>query len=353
MADDDTRWDNQTVTDSKLNALAFFAFTNLAAFPATDMEIGAKGIAEDTGAMYQNTGTFAVPVWSELTVELPEFTRGLLGTETDGSVVLSANTDFGTSTNKNYINFELEVGNTLTWDVGFVLTIRASGTITVDGTIDGTANRSTGGIDNQSFYMEVGHWNITIPSNNLHGSGGGFGGQGGNGEATYTRGDVGDLVQVQNILSADPINIQSSNGGQRTNNNAGGVGGGSVFIYASTIAGTGTVDVTGGKGENSASSISAGGGGSGGLLIVYTENTTSALVLIADGGEGGDNTNVGKCGGGGGGGILYTWIVSGGTDNMTRSVALGIHGASTGTHGTDGFIGRTDSKILHKAEKIT
>jgi len=64
MADDDARWDSQTVTDAKLNALAFFSYTNLAAFPATNMEIGAKGLAEDTGIIYQNQGTYATPIWT-------------------------------------------------------------------------------------------------------------------------------------------------------------------------------------------------------------------------------------------------------------------------------------------------
>ncbi len=65
MADDDTRWGVEAVSAAKLNALAFFAYANLAAFPATNMEIGAKGIAEDTGILYQNTGTYATPVWTD------------------------------------------------------------------------------------------------------------------------------------------------------------------------------------------------------------------------------------------------------------------------------------------------
>ncbi len=64
MADDDTRWSTQTVTAAKLNALSLFAYANLAAFPSSTMEIGAKCLAEDSGTIYQNTGTKATPVWT-------------------------------------------------------------------------------------------------------------------------------------------------------------------------------------------------------------------------------------------------------------------------------------------------
>lgn len=64
MALDDTEWNNESVTDVKLNILSFFSFTNLAAFPSSNFGVGAKGMAEDTGEIYQNTGTFATPVWT-------------------------------------------------------------------------------------------------------------------------------------------------------------------------------------------------------------------------------------------------------------------------------------------------
>jgi hypothetical protein len=64
---DDTEWATEVVTAAKLNALGFYSFTNLAAFPATSFGIGNKGIAEDTGYIYQNTGTFATPTWTLLT----------------------------------------------------------------------------------------------------------------------------------------------------------------------------------------------------------------------------------------------------------------------------------------------
>ena len=69
MADDDTEWITEAVTSSKLNALGFFAFTNLAAFPSSSFGVGSKGIAEDTGFLYQNTGTFATPTWTKRTVD--------------------------------------------------------------------------------------------------------------------------------------------------------------------------------------------------------------------------------------------------------------------------------------------
>jgi len=82
MADDDTRWTAEAVSAAKLNALGLFSFTNLAAFPSSSMEVGLKGIAEDTGGIYQNTGTFATPTWTLMNIGVPVGTLTMwIGTE--------------------------------------------------------------------------------------------------------------------------------------------------------------------------------------------------------------------------------------------------------------------------------
>jgi microcystin-dependent protein len=82
MADDDTRWTAEAVSAAKLNALGLFSFTNLAAFPSSSMEVGLKGIAEDSGGIYQNTGTFATPTWTLMNIGVPVGTLTMwIGTE--------------------------------------------------------------------------------------------------------------------------------------------------------------------------------------------------------------------------------------------------------------------------------
>lgn len=85
MALDDIEWATEVVTDDKLNILSFFSFTNLAAFPSSNFGVGNKGIAEDTGVVYQNTGTFGTPVWTALTTAASEVVEILDNHEASGA----------------------------------------------------------------------------------------------------------------------------------------------------------------------------------------------------------------------------------------------------------------------------
>lgn len=63
MADKDSAWLAQNISDGKLNVVSSFHGTTL---PATNFPIDALFLLEGTG-IYRNTGTFATPVWTSET----------------------------------------------------------------------------------------------------------------------------------------------------------------------------------------------------------------------------------------------------------------------------------------------
>lgn len=196
--------------------------------------------------------------------------------------------------------------------------------------------------------------------NDHNGGGGGgsnigHGGQGGDGwsAATDAGGKGGGLFAGY----SGRLLLGGGGGAANANNNtvagSGDDGGGMVFINATTITGTGTVNASGAAGVDSDVGFpdgndGAGGGGGGGTIVIRTASTSvNNLTLNAAGGKGGDviTEDPHGPGGGGGGGAVYidatgaTIDTSGGTagiffDTSTGNpVDSGNHGALPGEAG--------------------
>jgi len=186
-------------------------------------------------------------------------------------------------------------------------------------------NISTFGINasnevNITPYNASGGGNLTIKatyviiSGKLNGSGRGFSGgnmsgvngsgpgkgtgiiNNGGGGAGY--GGAGGIVYG----SVNNISIEMGSGGGSGEDNPGGEGGGNVTLSAITsIIITGIVDVNGSQGVDR--SGNSGGGGSGGGLLIKTDGFANISgKLYAVGGKGG-NGDSSSAGGGGGGGV--------------------------------------------------
>jgi hypothetical protein len=202
---------------------------------------------------------------------------------------------------------------------------------------------------------------------NAGGGGGGngnVGGYGGNGWSSFgaTGGRGGE--EFINQTSPYPVYfsparlIMGGGGGAGTMNNNTGVpangvaasgvsGGGIIILNATTIIGTGTIDVSGGSGSaNLAVSPQidgGGGGGAAGSILVNANSGTAGITAIAIGGNGGSNypgplysaTGHGP-GGSGSGGVIF----SNGALNPASSVMGGQPGysyavGSTSHYGAD------------------
>ncbi len=127
--------------------------------------------------------------------------------------------------------------------------------------------------------------------------GGGGAGTTNNGSRSDSRTRTAGNFGTPGTNSTDPISsgIYSS----------GGAGGGVVILRASTMAGTGTVDVRGVTGL-SVGRDGAGGGGGGGTAYITANSSTAAITVDANGGAGGWATfgSAHGPGGGGGGGVV-------------------------------------------------
>ncbi len=197
--------------------------------------------------------------------------------------------------------------------------------------------------------------------NDHNGGGGGgsnigYGGQGGDGwlNAADAGGRGGGSFAGYN----GRLLMGGGGGAANANNNStagsGAAGGGLVFINATNITGTGTIEARGGRGLDSnigypAGNDGAGGGGGGGTIVLRTATPSiPGLTLDVRGGDGGDviTANAHGPGGGGGGGAIYTdaavgsSLVDGGTAGFFYSTTSPPpppihHGA------TDGGSGRT------------
>ncbi|MCP4047088.1 MAG: hypothetical protein GY732_14000 [Gammaproteobacteria bacterium] len=196
--------------------------------------------------------------------------------------------------------------------------------------------------------------------NDHNGGGGGgsnigHGGQGGDGwsAATDAGGKGGGLFDGY----SGRLLLGGGGGAANANNNlvagTGGNGGGLVFVNATTITGTGTVNANGSAGVDSnilnpGGNDGGGGGGGGGTIVIRTASASvNNLTLNAAGGKGGDviTPNPHGPGGGGGGGAVYidatgaTIDTSGGVAGIfydtdsTPPAASGNHGALPGDDG--------------------
>ncbi len=203
------------------------------------------------------------------------------------------------------------------------------------------------------------------------GSNSGLGGRGGNSYATYSTTDTGGCVafgggffgcggdgaravgglgggtltaSISRILlggggGAGDSNNSADNAG--TAQNAGGNGGGIVFVRANLITGAGSLLANGQAGLPGGRD-GAGGGGAGGTVLVATNTTNPNLTIQANGGAGGNSglpLRAGETqgpGGGGGGGAV---ILSTGTTPASVSFAGGIAGVNSPAAGVTNVYG--------------
>ena len=184
------------------------------------------------------------------------------------------------------------------------------GDVNVAGTIDVSANGSTGG-PGQNWNCEPGSNNSkggngadTSSDGQANGGGGGgafraVGGKGGNGGVQV--GGAGGLARGSDLLS--PL-IPGCNGGWGGGCGAApGGGGGALQLAASgRIDVTGSLLARGGNGVNGCdrSGGATGGGSGGGILVEGDQVFITGGTLLADGGRGGNGANGGGSGGPGG-----------------------------------------------------
>lgn len=228
--------------------------------------------------------------------------------------------------------------------VGGILAFLASGTVTINGTINAAGASASGvtGGDGIGFdgASSPGVWTgnygegtagakssnvvdgTNYTSNNGNGGGGAGGNSGAGGGGNGTAGTTGvynpsDAADVTNRNpgtggvvsgSADLTSITFGGGGGsswQTGNGAGGAGGGIIGIFGVTvtIGANGSVTANGGAGASSATRGGGGGGAGGSILIKCQTATLGTSKVTASGGAGGAaGTGWGGTGTGGAGG---------------------------------------------------
>ncbi len=187
------------------------------------------------------------------------------------------------------------------------------------------------------------------------GGNGGSGGQGGNGWKTFgVSGGKGGFQftsltpALVNYSSPSRLIMGGGGGAGDTNNSTGTLGafsssgasgGGIVIISATTIIGTGNINVNGDTFDKTVKNDGTGGGGAGGSVLIYANSGQAGITATANGGSGINNypfsvaaTQHGP-GGGGGGGVIY----SNAAINIASSVSGGAAGISQGSSATDNF----------------
>jgi len=183
------------------------------------------------------------------------------------------------------------------------------------------------------------------------GGGGGHGGAGGLGGRSATLAidgsrDVGGLGGAALTYPTRTWFVFGGGGGAGHGSDNSGVsagrGGGTIFIRAGQLTGTGIITASGGSGGTSGTDGSSGGGAGGSIYLRFVR-TADCGAVSATGGLGGNaNTiQVGPGGGGGGGRVLFQ--AAGGTCNVIATgAASGVqqeasdasYGARPGSPGT-------------------
>lgn len=233
-----------------------------------------------------------------------------LGTGADGAYNPGSSTTLPDGT-YNYTSVNIASGIVITFSN---VIIKCTGTVTIDGSLNGDSQGSAGGPAN---YVYQGH------GQDGQGTGKGGGGSGcrvgwctasGGGGAGYgsvgTAGTVGDgycAFPGYAGISFGDIQLSSINlgsgggaGGYQAEpgryGGAGGYGGGAIKIMARNFVLTGGIYARGGNGG--AGAYAGGGGGSGGTIWVRTDKLiATGGSILATGGSGGSNTKSGGAGG--------------------------------------------------------
>ncbi|HZH14193.1 MAG TPA: Ig-like domain-containing protein [Archangium sp.] len=178
------------------------------------------------------------------------------------------------------------------------------------------------------------------------GGGGGHGGVGGQGGRSTDGGNVGGLGGA--ALTYPALTQLTFGGGGGAGHGSdgtgvpGGRGGGTIFIRASQLTGTGNITASGGL-ASATSSDGGSGGGAGGSIYLRFVRTADCASISATGGIGG-NVNaiqVGPGGGGGGGRVLFQSvggscpiIATGAASGIQQAAADPSYGAQPGGNGT-------------------
>lgn len=292
--------------------------------------------------IHQSRGTNA-GLWEEN--EIASYTAGTItttneleNTYTSGAQVIVF---------PEYTNVTVQSGKTWTakaWNgtVGGILLFKASGTVTVTGSISANGKGFRGGAGatatNTGGSQGEGTSGAGSVSTNANGSGGGggfryqvigngtgtyggFAGGGGNGTAgtdgyegpvpvspdTSGGEGTGGSISGSSDLTTMTFGGAGGGGGKVSNDSTGdgGDGGGCIFFYGATVTVTGTVSATGEDGEDPTDfRAGAGGGGAGGSILIKAQTATLGSSLVtAAGGDGGVTGS--RAGGDGGNGRIH------------------------------------------------
>ena len=241
-----------------------------------------------------------------------------------GSVTVNSNEDWTGSSlpadaqngNLQFVNFTVNSGVTLTIPSGLV--VKATGTVTINGTI------------------------VVMPLTSFPASVGALQGISTR-PANLALGGVG----IPMMSAAQVLNPGSLGGGSGAGSiiAAGGGGGGNLVIRAQggiVVGGSGSILVNGADGVTPSGGIgtsdSGGAGGGGGILILASQgNIVNNGTLSANGGNGGsgqgNTVNIFSGGAGGGGGIIHVLSPNASLVTGTLTVAAGATGSSSGSAG--------------------
>ena len=282
-----------------------------------------------------------------------------------GNYVVSTSRSYG-ETNPQFINFEVQTGQSLAVVSG--TTIRAMGTCTINGEITvysgaaggrvtepsattlapsrlpanrGLAYRSPapgeygtnvdvvpGGVGGQGLTNAEARTltrliGVSFGSGGEAGAGSVAGGSGGGGIALYCKGGI-------EIGAAGQIRAAGGNG---SSGSGGGAGGLIILASETSVVNSGSIQAAGGRGGNSLVSCAAGGGGGGGIIHVLAPSITIGTTNVSGGSGGNSSTSTSsssRFGGAGGGGF--------GGDGGTGSTVLADNTPTAASSGTDGFV---------------
>ena len=202
------------------------------------------------------------------------------GTGSDGAVTISADTTL--TRDMQYTTLVVESGVTLS-SAGW--TIRATESVTVDGTIDNSASGHTPGATGSSggggAGISASGTGTTPPSADLEGGAGGS-------TDTNAGGATSPLPAIYTSILANGGTLSGGGGGANYGSTGyySGGGGGVVVILTPSLLGSGTISANGGDSQI-APSDELGGGGGGVILITSGVATTPMLSVTGGTGTGG------------------------------------------------------------------
>lgn len=206
----------------------------------------------------------------------------------EGSVQISANQNL--SGVHYYTDFTLDSGDTITVPAGeFFVAIYATGTITINGTIDAGGAGSLGGTAG----------NVGVDGTDQIAGNGGSGGAGGritcHGVQIHTS---GQFTAEAIPWTPYPMGLLGGASGGGGSGASGGRGGGSIVLVAPTVvlAATATLDTSGNAGGTGGGSGGGGGGGAGNVYILTHSFTDNGATFTQTAGSGGSGTPAGSAG---------------------------------------------------------